>query len=105
MGVLISNDVISYDDVYLTDFSEDYLTYSGTTQKNCSTYGKGIMQQTFVNRSSGEALKLTVAKIYWPDGTCIHDRGIRAEDGCHTLYSYWSVTYGDEQLKSLFEGA
>ena len=105
MGVLISNGVISYEDIYLSDFSSEYLEYSGTESKNCSTYGKGIMQQTFVNQSSGEALKLTVAKIYWPNDTCIHDRGIRAEDGCNTLYSYWGVTYEDEQLESLFKAA
>lgn len=40
------------------------------------TYGKGIMQTTFVN-SDGSAVKLTTAKIFWPKtGTCIHDGGI-----------------------------
>lgn len=103
IGVLISNNVITYEDIYLSDFSEDYLAYVGSSEKNCATYGKGIMQQTFVNHSTGEALKLTVAKIYWPNGNCIHDRGIRKEDGCNTLEAYWGVTYDDEQLKSLFE--
>ncbi len=102
IGVLISNEVISYDDIYLSDYSEDYLAYTGYAEKNCGTYGKGIMQQTFVNNSTGEALKLTVARILWPNGNCIHDRGVRAEDGCHTLYSYWGVTYGDEQLQLFF---
>lgn len=41
------------------------------------TYGKGIMQSTFENPATGEALKLTTARIYWPlSGTCIHDEGI-----------------------------
>ena len=41
-----------------------------------STYGKGIMQTTFTY-SSGSAIKLTTAKIFWPvSGTCIHGAGI-----------------------------
>ena len=41
------------------------------------TYGKGIMQTTIENRISGEAIKLTTAKIYWPTSdTCIHGVGI-----------------------------
>lgn len=42
-----------------------------------ATFGKGIMQTTYVNPRFGGALKLTTAYIYWPDGeTCIHGRGI-----------------------------
>lgn len=100
MGVLIANGVTDYGDIYISDFSEDYLAYSGTAEKDCRTYGKGIMQQTYLNAVTGEALKLTVAKIYWPDGTCIHDRGIKVEDGCVALPAYWQVTYDDEQLQS-----
>ena len=41
-----------------------------------STFGKGIVQTTYLLLSGG-ALKLTTAKIYWPDNkTCIHDKGI-----------------------------
>ena len=41
------------------------------------TYGKGIMQTTY-RLQSGGALKLTTAKITWPDGkTCIHKVGIK----------------------------
>ncbi len=40
------------------------------------TYGKGIMQTTY-KLISGGYLKLTTARVYWPDGTtCIHDKGI-----------------------------
>ena len=48
------------------------------------TYGKGIMQTTYVNRPYGDALKLTTAYIYWPKShTSIHGVGIRttAENG------------------------
>jgi len=44
------------------------------------TYGKGIMQSTFTNGITGEALKLTTARIYWPlSKTCIHGIGITKE--------------------------
>lgn len=41
------------------------------------TYGKGIMQTTY-KLNSGGAIKLTTAKIVWPDKaqTCIHNKGI-----------------------------
>lgn len=46
------------------------------SRENYSTFGKGIMQTTY-GLTSGGALKLTTAKIYWPDkSTCIHDTGI-----------------------------
>lgn len=46
------------------------------SRKDYSTFGKGIMQTTY-GLTSGGALKLTTAKIYWPDkSTCIHDTGI-----------------------------
>ena len=41
------------------------------------TYGKGIMQTTFINNLTGEAVKLTTAKICWPiSKTCIHGTGL-----------------------------
>ncbi len=56
---------------------------SGTEIEKISTYGKGIMQTTY-DLVSGGALKLTTAKIYWPDwdkktdeGTCIQGVGIK----------------------------
>lgn len=103
IGVLISYGVIDYSNVYISDFSEDYLTFTGTDGKNCRTYGKGIMQSTFTNRSTGEVLKLTTAKIYWPNGVCIHDTGLTAEMGCNTVSTDWCVTYGDEQLARAVE--
>ena len=43
------------------------------------TYGKGIMQSTYI-LTNGGAFKLTTAKIYWPDATTsIH--GIGFKDG------------------------
>lgn len=41
------------------------------------SYGKGIMQSTFINPLSGEAIKLTTAKIMWPvSEICIHGVGV-----------------------------
>ncbi len=41
------------------------------------TYGKGIMQNTYEHTGYGDAIRLTVAKIYWPlSDTCIHEVGI-----------------------------
>jgi len=99
IGVLISYGVTDYSDVYISDFSQSYLDATKTGDKNKRTYGKGIMQSTFVNNSTGEALKLTTAKIYWPNGTCIHDAGLNEEMGCKTIKTDWCVTYGDEQLE------
>ena len=100
IGVLIDNGVIGYGDIYISDFSQSYLDFSHTADKNCRTYGKGIMQTTFRNPLTGEALKLTTAKIYWPKGeVSIHDIGLNVSQGCKTVKAEWDVTYGDEQLK------
>lgn len=100
IGALISYGVLDYSDVYISDFSQSYLDFTGTASKNCKTYGKGIMQTTFENHSTHEVLKLTTAKIYWPNGTCIHGTGLNEEMGCKTLKTDWCATYGDEQLAS-----
>ncbi|MBQ7643009.1 MAG: hypothetical protein IJS67_03810, partial [Clostridia bacterium] len=43
-----------------------------------TTYGKGIMQNTFENFGKGEAIRLTSAYLYFPvSGACIHGVGIR----------------------------
>lgn len=43
------------------------------------TYGKGIMQSTYDNILTGEAIKLTTAKIYWPKSNkSIHGVGVTA---------------------------
>ena len=102
IGVLVDNGVIGYGDIYLSDLSQNYLSYTGTADKNCRSYGKGIMQTTFENHTTHEALKLTTAKIYWPNGeTCIHDVGLNLSMGCNSLATDWDVVYGDPQLQSL----
>ena len=52
-------------------------TYGGKTYYR--TYGKGIMQTTYI-RPEGGAIKLTTAKLFWPSGdVCIHDVGITTD--------------------------
>ncbi len=97
IGALVSYDVLDYGSIYLSDYGQSYLDFTSST-KTARTYGKGIMQTTYVNSLTGEALKLTVARIYWPNGTCIHDVGITAADGCNTIQTPWVMTTGDTEL-------
>lgn len=56
--------------------ASDVLVGYNARRGDYSTYGKGIMQTTYM-LSSGGALKLTTAKIFWADGkTCIHGVGV-----------------------------
>ena len=97
IGVLVANGVADFGDIWVSDFSQSYLDFTGTADKNRRTYGKGIMQRTYLYYT-GEALKLTVARICWPDDACIHDRGVGVADGCNVSPAEWSVTYSDEEL-------
>ncbi len=104
IGAMYCYGAIEYSDVYLSDYSKEYtdwlLTF-GQEVKNARSYGKGIMQSTFVNSATGEALKLTTAKIYWPDGvTCIHDKGLNVADGCVAVDAAWEHTLPDDELKA-----
>lgn len=109
IGVLIDNGVIDYGDIYISDFGDEYMAFlkaagSYSAGKNCRTYGKGIMQSTFVNNRTGEALKLTTAQIYWPKGETSIDRdGLNTEMGCKTVPTEWDVTFGDTQLATAVE--
>ena len=107
IGVLIDNAITSYDHVYVSSYSQpylDYLTANGVnTAKNGKTYGKGVMQTTYVKPDTGEALKLTTARIKWPLGRCINGVGITADDGCNLVSADWSVTYYDEELQNVVD--
>lgn len=66
IGAMISYGSISYDTLVITE-------NDGVAR----TYGKGIMQTTFPHVTVWDAIKLTTAYIYWPDGeTNIHGKGI-----------------------------
>ncbi|MBE7081316.1 MAG: hypothetical protein E7372_02010 [Clostridiales bacterium] len=58
-------------------FTREKLVLEKNTEGVARTYGKGIMQSTFL-LSNGGAFKLTTARILWPKKTtCIHGIGIR----------------------------
>ncbi len=67
-------------------FSYDNLLITkNANRNNFSTYGKGIMQTTFPLVSGG-ALKLTTARIYWPDlTTCIQGVGIEQKNSANQV--------------------
>ncbi len=101
IGVLVSYGLLKYENIFISDFSEDYLSWAGTGVKTRRTYGKGIMQTTYVNYVTGEALKLTTAQIYWPNGKCIHGTGLTEEDGCTLVSADWTSTKADEELQTV----
>ncbi len=57
-------------------FNKENLIIEKNSDGVAKTYGKGIMQTTFLNIYTGEALKLTTAYVFQPDGkTTIHGKG------------------------------
>ncbi len=71
MGVMFDYGAITHEDLCLTK-----------NGKVAKTYGKGIMQTTFLmDIIKQDALKLTTATIHWPISyTCIHDTGVTATE-------------------------
>ena len=71
IGAMLSYDTQDKINVVLAPSKDD------DGQTVYKSYGKGIMQTTYVNTFGGGALKLTTARLVWPDGkTCIHGVGI-----------------------------
>lgn len=102
IGTLISAGVCGYGDIFLSDYSEEYLDWlesTGSAPLTARTYGKGIMQTTFENYN-GEALKITCAKICWDNGRCIHGVGLTADDGCVPVPASWLHTLDDGELRA-----
>ncbi len=61
---------------YGENFSIKNLVVEKDSAGVAKTYGKGIMQTTYL-LLDGSAVKLTTARIFWPDErTCIHSMGI-----------------------------
>lgn len=92
IGVLVSYDILKYENIFLSK-------YQGQDPKS---YGKGIMQTTYTNLLTGEALKLTVAGIYWAkDNKTIHGVGLTPQDGCSVAEAsdmIVNVGYDDELI-------
>ena len=70
IGALVDYGTIGYGDIYIRRDEETGV---------CRTYGKGVMQSTFTSLS-GDAFRLTVAEIFWPNGRSIHGTGVTPED-------------------------
>ena len=81
LGCMLDYGAITYSNVCLSE--------RGGVAK---TYGKGIMQTTYLLGISAGAIKLTTAEICWPvSGTSIHDRGVLPEDGAITVAEDYGV--------------
>lgn len=102
IGALVCYGYLEYKNIFLSSYSDEYIQWlqkTGQEVKNERSYGKGIMQSTFTNRTTGEALKLTTAKIFWPDKTTsIHDVGLTVAQGCTPVPAAWSRTLPDDEL-------
>ncbi len=70
--------VLDYDKSSLKNIVKVVLEPSVTGEQVVyKSYGKGIMQTTFINNLTGEAIKLTTAEICWPiSKICIHGKGL-----------------------------
>ncbi len=91
IGAMLDYGSISYSDILLSEFD-------GVAK----TYGKGIMQTTFTNPVTGEGLKITSAKIYWPlSDTCIHGVGVTPADGARSMASELFLTFSDRELERI----
>lgn len=105
IGAMVCYGALDYKNIFLSQYSDEYINWqypTGEGVKNAQTYGKGIMQTPFTNYRTGEVLKLTTAKIFWPDKkTSIHDRGVTLEDGCTPVPTDWEFTKGDQELQSV----
>ena len=107
IGAMYCYGALDYKDIFLSQYTDGYINWQhpdGKNIKNAQTYGKGIMQTPFTNSRTGEVLKLTTAKIFWPDKTTsIHDVGVTLANGCTPVTTDWEWTKGDEELQSAVE--
>lgn len=103
IGAMVCYGALDYKDIFLSDYSQSYIDWlqsTGQEVKTARTYGKGIMQTPFTNYRTGEVLKLTTAKIFWPDETTsIHDVGVTVSgNGCTPVPAEWEWSKGDPEL-------
>lgn len=107
IGAMHCYGFLPYENIFVSDYSEEYMQWlksTGQELKTAQSYGKGIMQSTYVNPSTKDALKLTTAGIFWPDKTTgIHDKGVTVADGCIPVRADWEFTKSDEELQRVVE--
>ena len=89
---MIDYGAIGYEDIYLRKDE-------GAT--DCSTYGKGVMQEMLPSPQGG-VFQLTVARIFWPvSGKCIHGMGVRESDGANGVVAPYLPGETDVMLGSV----
>ena len=91
IGALVSYGTLSYDHIFLRE-----------NGGKARTYGKGIMQSTYTD-SAGNALKLTVAELFWPNGTSIHGKGVTEADGAIPLAGRTNFVEEDAILQNVLK--
>jgi C-terminal processing protease CtpA/Prc len=90
-AMLHYGDAFSIDNLILTSFNR--------SRNNYSTFGKGIVQRTY-ELNDGSAIKLTRARIYWPDyKTCIQDVGIVQNNKDNCVSDEFAIDRAIEILK------
>ncbi len=72
--VLINGNSASASEIFAGGIKD----YKAGTLVGEKTYGKGIVQQV-IKISDTEAVKLTIAEYYLPNGECIHKKGIEPD--------------------------
>ena len=102
IGALISYGALTYEDVFISSYTADFTQAFGIdASASGKTYGKGCMQYVIPNERTGEALRLTVALIYWPNGKCVNDAPLSAADGCTLLSAPYYTNAANEELAQL----
>ncbi len=89
IGAMISYGTLPYSHIFLEAGAD-----------GARTYGKGIMQSHYTDRE-GNVLKLTSAKIFWPNGRTIHGTGVREEDGAIAIEAPALPGRTDEMLAAV----
>jgi C-terminal processing protease CtpA/Prc len=93
MGALVDYGTVEMKDIYLAEID-------GTAK----SYGKGIMQTTFLNVITGEGVKLTTATVHWPvSGTSIHGTGVTPSMGATSVASEGAMDIKDKMLRTMLE--
>jgi C-terminal processing protease CtpA/Prc len=91
IGAMVDYGTVAMKDIYLAEI--------GGVAKS---YGKGIMQTTFLNSLTGEAVKLTTATVDWPvSGITIHGVGITTDMGATAVACESVIDLQDKMLRNV----
>ena len=103
VAVIINENSVSCSEL-LTGALRDRL---GTRVIGSTSYGKGVVQQLMRLNSEGEAMQLTIAQYYTPNGLAVHHVGIEPDvvislpEGDNGMYQLGDMN--DVQLRTAFE--